>query len=181
MAELILERSVRLEMRAQAHHLQPGVLIGEKGLTEAVMKEIDRALDDHGLVKVHVAGDDRDEREKIYREVAETLSAARIQAIGKMLVFYRPTESEGERSPARGNPGTGALPPPAAGGSILMAKADPGARGMKKPADPAAKKKNAQKKDAQKKSGRRSGKTKAPTVTRARRKPARTTKKAALS
>ena len=59
MAELILERSVRLEMRAQAHHLQPGVLIGEKGLTAAVMKEIDRALSDHGLVKVHVAGDDR--------------------------------------------------------------------------------------------------------------------------
>ena len=95
MTELILERNERLRLRADAHHLQPVVLIGEKGMTDAVIKEIARALDDHGLIKVHVAGDDREERETIYHTVAETLGAARIQSIGKMLVFYRePVEKE---------------------------------------------------------------------------------------
>lgn len=120
MSEIILERSLRLELRAQAHHLQVGVLVGEKGLTEAVIKEIDRALSDHGLVKVHVAGDDRLEREAIYHDVAETLGAARIQSIGKMLVFYRPVEAQ------RIEPQTKV--------DILMSKADPGAKGIKKPA-----------------------------------------------
>ena len=87
MVVLRFEWSVRVELRAQGHHLQAGVLIGEKGLTDAVMKEIDRALTDHGLVKVHVAGDDREERSEIYQSVADPLGAARIQAIGKMLVF----------------------------------------------------------------------------------------------
>ena len=90
MTELVLERNERLRLRADAHHLNPLVLIGEKGMTQAVLKEIERALDDHGLVKVHVAGDDREERDEIYHTVAAELGAARIQAIGKMLVFYRP-------------------------------------------------------------------------------------------
>lgn len=129
MAELILERSLRLELRSQAHHLNVGVLMGEKGLTDAVMKEIDRALSDHGLVKVHAVGDDREEREEMYVTIADKLGAARIQAIGKMLVFYRPVDEEKKAAksekPVR----------------ILMAKADPGARGVKKPQTAADKKK----------------------------------------
>lgn len=165
MAELILERSVRLEMRAQAHHLQPGVLIGEKGLTAAVMKEIDRALSDHGLVKVHVAGDDREERAEIYLHIADQLQAARIQAIGKMLVFYRPQDEDKKPSKTETQ------------SAILMAKADPGARGMKKPsADP--KKKIS---GTRKASGKASAKSTKPRVTSARKRPKRTTKKAALS
>ena len=161
MAELILERSVRLEMRAQAHHLQPGVLIGEKGLTEAVMKEIDRALSDHGLVKVHVAGDDREEREELYHHIAEHLQAARIQAIGKMLVFYRPQDEDKKPSKTETQ------------GAILMAKADPGARGMKKPVVDSKKKASVARKS--------SGKSAKPRVTAARKRHKRTTKKAALS
>lgn len=54
MAELILERDKRLELRGQAHHLKARVLLGANGLTEAVEKEVSRALDDAGLVKIHV-------------------------------------------------------------------------------------------------------------------------------
>lgn len=119
MTELILERNERLRLRADAHHLNAVVLIGEKGMTPAVMKEISRALDDHGLVKVHVAGDDREEREEIYHTVAEELGAARIQAIGKMLVFYRdPVDKQHQEKEL--------------GLSQLRAKAEPGARGTKK-------------------------------------------------
>lgn len=120
MTELILERNERLRLRADAHHLNPLVLIGEKGMTPAVLKEIERALDDHGLVKVHVAGDDREERDEIYHTVADELGAARIQEIGKMLVFYRPPVEKSEED---------------IGLEQLRAKSDPGARGIKKPAD----------------------------------------------
>ena len=178
MAELILERSVRLEMRAQAHHLQAGVLIGEKGLTDAVMKEIDRALTDHGLVKAHVAGDDREERSEIYQSVADMLGAARIQAIGKMLVFYRPTEDEAQNEPAPKSPRRKAQPVADDGHAILMAKADPGARGMKKPVDPTAKKSA---KGAKSVKSAKGGKNAKPRVITARKRPKRTTKKAALS
>lgn len=89
MAELILERDRRLELRSQAHHLKPLVLLGARGLTEAVIKEIARALDEHGLVKIHVPTDDRQERSDMYISLADQLSAARIQMIGKMLVLWR--------------------------------------------------------------------------------------------
>ncbi len=75
--------------RAEAHHLDPVVMIGADGLTPAVKKEIDAALKAHGLIKVRVLGDERAEREKIYDEVADELGAAQIQHIGKLLVFWR--------------------------------------------------------------------------------------------
>ena len=120
MTELVLARNERLRLRADAHDLNPLVLIGEQGMTQAVLKEIERALDDHGLVKVHVAGDDREERDEIYHTVAAELGAARIQAIGKMLVFYRPPVEKTEED---------------IGLAQLRAKSDPGARGIKKPSD----------------------------------------------
>lgn len=76
--------------RAEAHHLDPVVMIGNEGLTAAVKKETDAALNAHGLVKVRVLGDDRDAREAIFRELCDTLGAAPIQHIGKLLVLWRP-------------------------------------------------------------------------------------------
>ncbi len=100
MAELTLTRDERLELKARAHHLDPVVLLGAQGLTEAVMKEIDRALKSHELIKVRVPGDDRDERQEMYAAIAEQLGAARVQSIGKLLVFWRPLPPE-ELAPAR--------------------------------------------------------------------------------
>ena len=76
--------------RADAHHLDPVVMVGNDGLTPAVKKEIDAALKAHGLIKVRVQGDDRIERERMYGEIADELRAAQIQHIGKLLVFWRP-------------------------------------------------------------------------------------------
>ena len=76
--------------RAEAHHLDPVVMIGNDGLTPAVRKETDAALNAHGLIKVRVLGDDREEREAIYRQLADELNAAPIQHIGKLLVLWRP-------------------------------------------------------------------------------------------
>jgi RNA-binding protein len=90
MAELILPHDERLALRGRAHHLNPVVLLGAAGLTEAVVKETDRALAAHELIKVRIPGDDRNEREAIGAQLAERLGAARVQVIGKLLVLYRP-------------------------------------------------------------------------------------------
>lgn len=90
MTALILTPAERKEHRAGAHHLSPVVAIGGDGLTPAVTKEIDAALKAHGLIKVRVFSDDRSEREALLGTLADTLDAAPIQHIGKLLVLWRP-------------------------------------------------------------------------------------------
>jgi len=90
MPALQLTIAERKEHRAQAHHLDPVVMIGNEGLTPAVRKEVDAALKAHGLIKVRVHGDDRAEREAMYQSLADELGAAPIQHIGKLLVLWRP-------------------------------------------------------------------------------------------
>ena len=85
MSEITLSRDARLTLRAQAHHLNPVVLLGASGLTEAVMKEIDRELKAHELIKV---------REAIFVKIADELGCARVQMIGKLLVLWRPADEE---------------------------------------------------------------------------------------
>ncbi len=65
-------------------------MIGGEGLTPAVSKEIDNALNAHGLIKVRVFSDDRAAREAMLQKLADTLDAAPIQHIGKLLVLWRP-------------------------------------------------------------------------------------------
>jgi len=100
---LKLTPTERSALRSDAHALHPVVMIGEAGLTPAVLKEIDASLDAHGLIKVRVFGDDREERIGIYNAICDKLGAAPIQHIGKLLVLYRPKKEEPkERSEKRG-------------------------------------------------------------------------------
>ena len=93
----------RSALRAEAHGLKPVVIIGEAGLTPAVMKEIAASLDSHGLIKVRVFGDDREARVAMYETICEELDAAPVQHIGKLLVIYRPkVETVKERSSKAG-------------------------------------------------------------------------------
>lgn len=80
----------RKEHRSEAHHLDPVVLVGGDGLTANVKKEIDTALSAHGLIKVRIFSDDRVAREAMFQTLADELSAAPIQHIGKLLVLWRP-------------------------------------------------------------------------------------------
>ncbi len=90
MPQIQMTPAERREHRANAHHLDPVVMIGADGLTAAVQKEIDAALNAHGLIKVRVLGDDRAAREAMYQQLAADLNAAPIQHIGKLLVLWRP-------------------------------------------------------------------------------------------
>lgn len=76
--------------RAEAHHLDPVVMVGNDGLTPAVLKETEMALNAHGLIKIRVLGDDRQAREDMFQALADQLNAAPIQHIGKLLVLWRP-------------------------------------------------------------------------------------------
>ncbi len=90
MPQIQLTPAQRKEKRADAHHLDPVVMIGGDGLTPAVTKEIDAALKAHGLIKVRVFSDDRAAREEMLAHLSDKLSAAPIQHIGKLLVLWRP-------------------------------------------------------------------------------------------
>jgi putative YhbY family RNA-binding protein len=90
MTALTLNTSERREQRALAHHLHPLVLIGNDGLTDAVVKEADSALASHGLIKIRVFSDSRPEREALLTTLADRLGAAPVQHIGKLLVLWRP-------------------------------------------------------------------------------------------
>ena len=90
MTAIQLTPAQRKEKRADAHHLDPVVMIGSDGLTPAVQKEVDAALNAHGLIKVRVFSDDRASREAMFAALADELGAAPIQHIGKLLVLWRP-------------------------------------------------------------------------------------------
>jgi len=90
MTAIQLTPAQRKEKRADAHHLDPVVMIGGDGLTPAVQKEVDAALNAHGLIKVRVFSDERATRETIFTTLADELGAAPIQHIGKLLVLWRP-------------------------------------------------------------------------------------------
>lgn len=96
MTELKIDRDERIRLRAESHDLNPTVLLGQNGLTEAVVKEIEKALNSHGLVKIRIPGDDRDERAEIVQKILDDTNSARIQTIGKTVTIWRPMPKEEE-------------------------------------------------------------------------------------
>jgi len=90
MTAIQLTPAERKVHRAAAHHLDPVVMIGNDGLSAAVTKEAEFALNAHGLIKIRVLGDDRNQRELMFQTLADQLNAAPIQHIGKLLVLWRP-------------------------------------------------------------------------------------------
>ncbi|HEX4330770.1 MAG TPA: ribosome assembly RNA-binding protein YhbY [Usitatibacter sp.] len=84
----------RSELRADAHKLSPVVIIGDKGLTDEVLAEIDRSLKAHELIKVRATSADRDARELWFEKICEALGAQEVQEIGKILVVYRKNPQE---------------------------------------------------------------------------------------
>lgn len=102
MPSIELGPAERKALRADAHHLDPVVTVGANGLSPTVEQEIDRALTAHGLVKIRVHGDDKEERQQLLARLAETLGAAPVQHIGKLLVLWRPRpEVQPEPDPER--------------------------------------------------------------------------------
>ena len=85
----MLSAAERKELKARAHRLEPVVMIGTKGLTDEVVKEVDSALKAHELIKVRAAGLERERRDDALKALCERTGAESVQAIGKVFVIYR--------------------------------------------------------------------------------------------
>ena len=84
--------------RTIGHQLRPVITIGNKGLTEQVMQELERALTDHELIKIKIIGD-REEREEISAQILDQTGATCIQSVGGMVLIIRPTASQNPTYP----------------------------------------------------------------------------------
>lgn len=76
-------------LKKQTHHLKPVVMVGQHGITEAVLAEIDQALSHHELLKIKVGGGDREERDAAIDLIAQRTGATLVGRIGHVASFYR--------------------------------------------------------------------------------------------
>lgn len=83
--------------RQIGHQLNPVVLLGGHGLTEAVLAEIDRALEDHELIKVRLGGEDRELRQAMIDEIVQSTNSQAVQTIGKLVLLYRAAKKPNPR------------------------------------------------------------------------------------
>ncbi len=79
-------------LRGKAHGLQPVIMIGDAGLSAAVLKEATSTLARHELIKIKVHSDDREQREQWLADLCAQLEAAAVQHIGKTLIIYKPAK-----------------------------------------------------------------------------------------
>jgi len=86
---MTLTNSQKKHYRSLGHNLNPIVTIGGNGLSEAVLLELNRALDDHELIKIKLAVVDRNERGQIMDKLREKTSAIIVQEIGKVALLFR--------------------------------------------------------------------------------------------
>ncbi len=80
-------------LKSQAHHLKPVVIIGASGLTQGVSLEIERALDDHELIKIRISQDEREVRKRIAALIIADHHAVLVGSIGHIIIIYRRKKS----------------------------------------------------------------------------------------
>ncbi|AHX13688.1 RNA-binding protein [Dyella jiangningensis] len=91
---MALSPSQRRYLRSLAHDLHPVILLGAKGATDAVVKELDLALSHHELVKVKLSGGDKEERQQQIDFLTEGTRSESVQQIGHIVVLFRRNEDE---------------------------------------------------------------------------------------
>ena len=79
-------------LRGQAHGLRALLQVGGKGLSDALLAEVDGALEHHELVKIKVAAEDREARDAMIDELAQRADAALVQRIGHTAILFRPSK-----------------------------------------------------------------------------------------
>ncbi|GAB3382819.1 ribosome assembly RNA-binding protein YhbY [Spongiibacter taiwanensis] len=86
-----LSASDKKHLRGIGHKLNPVVMIGDKGISEGVEAELERALNDHELIKIKVNAD-ADVRGELIEQLCQSHSAMLVQAVGKIALLYRPAK-----------------------------------------------------------------------------------------
>ena len=86
---MTLSKNQLKHLQKLTHHIKPVISIGQNGITDNVLNELDIALNHHELVKIKIAGEDRDARQAMIQALCEQTAAEKIQAIGKTLTLFR--------------------------------------------------------------------------------------------
>lgn len=89
-----LSTKQKQHLKGLAHPLKPVVMLGNNGLTEGVLAELEQALEHHELIKVKIATEDRETKALIVAAIVRETSASEVQVIGKTLVLYRPSKEK---------------------------------------------------------------------------------------
>ena len=84
-----LSAAQKKQFRKIAHHLEPVILLGENGVTEGVLAELERALEDHELIKIKTAGVEREHKQELVDSICETTRAELVNMIGHTAVLFR--------------------------------------------------------------------------------------------
>ena len=87
-----LSTAEKTRFRRIGHALKPVVMTGGQGLTDAILAESDRALEDHELIKVRINGEDREARAEAIKRIAQSTRSQVVQIIGKIVLLYRPAK-----------------------------------------------------------------------------------------
>lgn len=90
---MTLTSKQRKELKARAHHLNPVIRVGQKGITDNLLTETDQALTAHELIKIHIARDDKADRHAAAAEIAAACQAEIVDHIGKIAILYRAAET----------------------------------------------------------------------------------------
>jgi len=80
----------RARLKARAHALEPVVQVGQAGMSDTVIAEVDRSLTAHGLIKVRLAGADRETRDELAQTLGTRTQAAVVQQVGRIVTLWRP-------------------------------------------------------------------------------------------
>ncbi|MEY2862371.1 MAG: ribosome assembly RNA-binding protein YhbY [Pseudomonadota bacterium] len=84
-----LSNQERKRLRRIGHALNPVIMLGNNGLSEGVIEESTRALNDHELIKIKVFGEDRDERRALMAGLCDATGAVVVQQVGKMALLFK--------------------------------------------------------------------------------------------
>jgi RNA-binding protein len=93
---LLLTPRERAGLKARAHGLEPVVQVGQAGLSDALVAEVDRALQAHELIKVKLGGADRETRASLTQDLCARTGAAEVQQVGRVAVLWRPRPTQEE-------------------------------------------------------------------------------------
>lgn len=92
-----LDPARKKQLRTIGHQLHPIVMISERGTSEGVNLELERALEDHELIKVKLAVADPASRREIAAELCATHRAELVQAVGKIILIFRAAQKPNPR------------------------------------------------------------------------------------
>lgn len=91
---MIISSTDKKKFRAIGHKLKPIVMIAQKGLSENVGGELNRALEDHELIKIKIAAGEREDKKALTLEICKEFNAECIQSVGNVVLLYRPAKRQ---------------------------------------------------------------------------------------